>query len=175
MRVGGLDVGVFADHSVLAVLDREAGVDVDCWVVRKIIQMPLRVPMARQIPVLKPDLDTLDILAVDAGGSGQGVPDLITAPRVVPIVITGGTGKGKLTKGRVTVGKSHLIQGMMQMMYHRELRVDPSAPGRDLLRREMQAFQYQPNGRFRKAEAAPGEHDDSVLALSLAAYIARRT
>lgn len=82
--------------------------------------------------------------------------------------------KGRVIKGRVAVGKSSLIQGMMQQVYHRELRVDPEAPGRNLLEREMRAFQYMSNGRFRKMEAKSGEHDDAVIAVSLACWLARR-
>lgn len=170
-RVGGLDVGQFADHSVLSILDQA---EEQSWVVSEVIQLPLQIPLKQQIQLIQSKLDTLTDLAVDAGGSGQGVPELITGPRVVPVVITGGSGKGKITKGRVTVGKTSLIQGMMQMVYHRELRVAPNAPGRDLLRQEMQAFQYMSDGRFRKMEAQRGQHDDAVMSVSLAALLARR-
>ena len=174
MRVGGFDVGVFADHSVLSILEPEDGPDSTCWVAKEIIQMPLRVSVQQQLQALQPKLESLDTLAVDAGGSGQGVPDLITGPRVVPVVITGGTGKGRVKDGRVTVGKSSLIQGMLQMVFHRELRVAADAPGRELLMREMRAFQYLPNGRFRQMEAQRGQHDDAVMSLAMAAFIARR-
>lgn len=173
-RVGGFDVGQFADHSVLSILEPEEGPDTTCWVVTAVHQLPLRIPLRQQVRLLQPHLDTLTDLAVDAGGSGQGVPELITGPRVVPMVIVGGTSKGRVTKGRVTVGKTALIQGMMQMLFHQELRVAPSAPGRDLLRQEMQAFEYHPDGRFRKMEARRGQHDDAVMSVALAAFLARR-
>jgi hypothetical protein len=43
----------------------------------------------------------------------------------------------------------------MRMMAHREIRVAPDAPGRELLMAEMRAFEYLPDGRFRRMEARP--------------------
>ena len=151
--------------------------DATTWVVERVTQLPLGLPYAEQIRLLQPEIDALDHLAIDAGGSGQALPELVQGARLktlVPVVITGGTGKGKVVKGRVTVGKSALIQGMMQQVYHRELRVDPGAPGRDLLLAEMRSFRYLPDRRFRRMEAARGAKDDAVLATSLAAYLSRR-
>lgn len=179
-RVGGLDVGQKVDHTVLATRRAEEGADSRAWVVERITQLPLGLLFIEQFQLLQLEidqLDHLDHLAVDSGGSGQGLPGHIRGAglrTLVPVVITGGVGKGKVVSGRVTVGKTALIQDMLQQFYHRELRVDPEAEGRDLLEREMRAFRYVSDGRFRKAEARPGEHDDAVLALALGAHLARR-
>ncbi|MEP1354491.1 MAG: hypothetical protein ABJK75_10780 [Tateyamaria sp.] len=63
---------------------------------------------------------------------------------------------------------------MLSMIACNELAVDPQAPGRDLLKSEMKAFAYMPNGRFRKMEAKTGHHDDAVMATALAALVARK-
>ncbi len=60
------------------------------------------------------------------------------------------------------------------MMAHREIRVAPDAPGRELLMAEMRAFEYLPDGRFRRMEARAGQHDDAVMAVALGAYLAQR-
>lgn len=87
----------------------------------------------------------------------------------MPVGIVGGT-----SKGRVTVGKTCLIQGTMEMIQMGELRVSPDVPGRDILRAEMQAFCYLPDGRFRRMEAKPGQQDDAVMAVALGAFLARK-
>ena len=105
IRVGGLDVGQLTDHTVLATLQPEDG----RWVVDGVYQLPLQVPYSRQLRLLQPHLDLLTHLAIDAGGSGQGLPEHISGNRLkhlVPVVITGGGGKGRVVKGRVTVGKT---------------------------------------------------------------------
>lgn len=165
-----MDVGQLTDHTVLTTLRPEG----DGWLVDGIYQLPLHIPYSRQLRLLRSHLDDITHLAVDAGGSGQGLPEHIHGPTVVPMVITGGTGKGNHVNDRITVGKTYLIQGMMQQVYYKELRVDPHAPGADLLKAEMQAFRYMPNGRFRKMEAKAGQHDDAVMSLAIACWLARR-
>ena len=174
MLVGGFDIGQKTDHSVLVTLrDIDDG---ETWLVEDVCQLPLGLPFKEQLARLQSRLDNLDMLAIDSGGTGQAVAEIITGAnlkKTVPIVIMGGTSKGKLVKGRVVVGKSYLVQGVLNMIATGWLAVAPDAGGRDVLQLEMKAFQYKPGGRFRKAEAAPGEHDDAVMALSLAAYLAR--
>jgi hypothetical protein len=52
----------------------------------------------------------------------------------------------------------------MRMMAHREIRV---APGRELLMAEMRAFEYLPDGRFRRMDARAGQHDDAAMPVAL--------
>lgn len=177
MRVGGLDVGQLADPSVLATLHATEGANSTCWIVDGIHALPLKMPFSAQLRALQPHLERLDHLAFDAGGVGQSLGENIHGARLqslVPMVIVGGTAKGKPVNGRVTVGKTVLIRGMMEMIHLGELRVAPDAPGRDLLRAEMTAFEYLPDGRFRRMAAQRGQHDDAVMAVALGAYLARR-
>lgn len=176
LLLGGLDVGQQTDHTVLATLCEADGIDDELWVVDRVDRLPLRMPFREQLTTLQTQLDRLDMLIVDSGGTGQALPELINGnrlQRLVPAVIVGGQAEGRVTKGRVVVGKSRLIGGLMHMVMSSWLRVDPSAPGADLLRDEMAAFRYVQNGRFRKMEAARGHHDDAVMAVALAAYLAR--
>ncbi len=176
LRIGGLDVGQKTDHSALSTL-REVDHG-EQWAVESVVQLPLGLSFRGQVARLQPAIDRLDMLIVDSGGTGQAMPEFLHGAKLqklVPAVIIGGTSKGKLIKGRVSVGKTYLVQGLLNMIHTEWLTVDPDAPGRDVLFRELKAFQYVKYGKFRKAEAAKGHHDDCVLSLCLAAYLARTT
>ncbi len=174
MRLGGLDVGQKADHSVLTTL-REVDHG-EQWAVESVLHLPLGLPFREQTARLQPAIDQLEMLIVDAGGTGQAMPELIQGARLqklVPAVIIGGTSKGKIVKGRVTVGKAYLINGLLNMVATDWIRVDADAPGRELLMDEMRHFMWAKDGKFKKAEADKGHHDDALLSCALAGFLAR--
>ena len=173
MRIGGLDVGQLTDHTVLGVLHASRP---GAWTVEAIHRLPLCLPFSAQLRALQPHLDRLDHLAFDAGGVGQSLGEHIHGAQLqslVPVVITGGTSRGKVVNGRVSVSKTALVGSMMDILRRGELVVSPDAPGREILRAEMQSFQYLTNGRFLRMEARPGQHDDAVMALALSVWLAR--
>nr|WP_321254228.1 hypothetical protein [uncultured Ruegeria sp.] len=176
MIIGGLDCGQKVDHSVLTTLREGSGIDADEWGVSRVTKVPLGLSFKRQQKILQPELDELDMLIIDAGGTGQGWAETISGARltkIVPAVIIGGTSKGRLVKGRVSVGKTYLVTSMLNMLSQRWLVIDPAAPGREILREEMANFMWAADGRNRKAEAAKGFHDDAVMSAALAAFLAR--
>ena len=168
IRVGGLDVGQRTDHSVLAVLRR----DPDRWTVERIEQLPLGLPFREQLARLQPLLDRLAVLAIDTGGTGQALPELLnTSARVVPAVIVGGDSAPRNSSGRLSVGKARAVHDLLRMIRQSHLVVDRNASGRDLLRAELLHFTYRPGGEFKQMEASRG-HDDTVMALALAVQLA---
>jgi len=68
------------------------------------------------------------------------------------------------------VGKARLLGSLVRVTAEGRFSVDPATPGADILLAEMAQFAHRPGGRM---EAAKG-HDDAVLALSLAVWLALR-
>lgn len=168
-RIGGLDLGQKTDFSCLISLkDRGTG----GWIVERIDRPPMGLAFRDQLELLHASLDRLDCCAVDTGGTGQAVPELMDQQlRIVPVVIAGGSAPAKQTKGRVTIGKATLTKGLLRLIRSGLLRVDPAAPGRDQLRQELVDFSYVESSGFRRMEARRG-HDDTVMALALAVWLA---
>jgi hypothetical protein len=168
IRVGGLDVGQRADHSVLAVLRR----DPNRWAVERIDQLPLGLPFREQLALLQPQLDRFAALAIYTGGTGQALPELLeTTAQVVPAVLVSGDSVPRNASGRLSVGKARAVHDLLRMIRQGLLVVDTAAPGRELLRAELARFTYTPGGRFKRMEASRG-HDDTVMALALAVQLA---
>ena len=177
MIVAGFDVGQQQDPSAYVELHSYDGLDALGWAVRKVRHLPLRMAFREQAALLQPDIDRIDALAFDSGGTGQAMGEFIDASHLshlVPVVIMGGSADPRIVKGRVVASKSRLVQSMLSMIACGELVVAPDCEGRDILLREMQAFEYQPNGKFRKMEAARGATDDAVMALAIGTLVARR-
>jgi hypothetical protein len=177
MIVGGLDIGQKTDHTCLVTMQEQDGLDATEWLITDVCQLLLQMPFRDQLDVLASRLSRLDAMAIDSGGTGQAVVELLGQPiikHIVPMVIIGGTAEPRIVKGRVSVGKTKLVSSMMQAMFHKEMHVAPCCKGQELLLAEMQAFEWSKDGRFRKAEAAKGQHDDCVLALAMALVLARR-
>jgi hypothetical protein len=157
--LGGLDVGQRTDHSVLAVLRR----DPSRWAVEHVEQLPLGLPFREQLALLQPQLDRLAVLAIDTGGTGQALPELLDTPaRVISMVLVAGDSPPKTASGRLSVGRSRAVHDMLRMIRQGLLVVDTAAPGRELLRAELARFAYTPGGKFKRMEAERG-HDDTAM------------
>jgi hypothetical protein len=118
-------------------------------------------------------------LAVDATGVGAPVVDLFKRERMnaqlEPIQITGGdavTREGGVTR----VPKRDLVSTAQVALQTGRLKIAPELPDADALVRELQNFQVKINletahdsyGAWRE-----GTHDDLVLAVALALWIAK--
>ncbi|WP_170756416.1 hypothetical protein [Ruegeria lacuscaerulensis] len=173
MRIAATDIGQKTDPTAHVQLRLED----DIWLVELVRQLPLQTSFRDMADMLQPDVDRVSHWAYDSGGTGQSFAEFVDTSglrAVVPIVISGGQAKPHIVKGRVVASKAGLIGGLQQMMYHRELVVPQDCPGRSVLMSEMQNFVRKPNGRHTKMEAAGNSHDDTVLALAMAALLARR-
>lgn len=154
--MGGLDLGRRADYSALVLVD--AGM--------KKITGAYRLKQASyrdQVRSIAPLLNGTSLLAVDRGGVGDGVVELLPGSvKVLPVVITGGEGFRLKPDGSVSASK----HGLVELLRVAGLRMPPGAPGRAELLREMQAYVTRDGGRM---EADTGHHDDLVMAAALAA------
>lgn len=111
---------------------------------------------------------------VDATGVGVAVKDLL-GPELQrrgvylhPVMITSGTREHR-EKGILYVPKENLVQRLGVLLDQGRVFVSPQEEN---LRRELETFRIKISERTRrpKYEAAPGEHDDLVIALALAVY-----
>ena len=117
--------------------------------------------------MLESPLEQLDCCAVDTGGTGQAVPELMDQKlRIVLIVIVGGSAVAKQTKGRVTIGKVTLIKGLLRLIRQGRLQVAPDATGRDLLRAELAQFSYIKGGVFKRMSAKARFEPNELLTSS---------
>jgi hypothetical protein len=167
--VAGLDLARRRDHSAL-LLAVEPG--------RLTVTAALRLPQAslrQQFTLIAPHLAGLDLLVIDQGGLGDAAAELLpkTPPHVGVCMIGGDRPLARSAQGeRLVVGKSWLIQRLGTAMRSDELTVAEHAPGRELLRGELERFVFKPGERGRlRLEAARG-HDDLVIAAALAVLAA---
>jgi phage FluMu gp28-like protein len=166
MLVAGLDLARRSDHSALVLLD----VEPDRLTVSAALRLP-QAPLRQQFALIAPRLAGLDLLVFDQSGLGDAAAELLpnTSPRVGVCLIGGDSPLTHSAQGdRLVVGKSWLIQRLGAAMRSSGLTVAEHAPGRELLRGELEKFVFKPGSRGRlRLEAARG-HDDLVIAAALA-------
>jgi hypothetical protein len=182
----GLDLGQAQDYSALAVVERiaepdpeRAGKFVYRFDVRHMHRWALGTPYPRVVSDVgawfaRPPL-AKSALAVDQTGVGRAVLDLFRASGVGatlrPLTITGGEG-GKGT----TVAKKNLVGALQVPLQTRRIRIPASLPLASELATELEAFRVKVTASRNEAFEAWRErdHDDMVVALALALYLAQR-
>ena len=161
----GLDLGQKRDYSALVVVERAAHEKID---VRYIERMPLGTPYPAVVDRVREIVQSDDLyrdcaLAVDATGVGAPVVDMLRAARLdcelIAVTITGG---GKENAG--SVPKRDLMAGVELLLEKGQLRIGRQLRESSRLSRELVSM------RTGKDSA---EHDDLVIALSLACWRAR--
>jgi hypothetical protein len=163
--VAGLDLARRRDHSALLRLD----VARDRLTVSAALRLP-QAPLRQQFSLIAPHLAGLDLLVFDQSGLGDAAAELLPKipPRVGVCLVAGDRPLTRSAQGdRLVIGKQALIQRLGTAMRSGEMTVGERAPGRELLRGELERFVFKPGerGRFR-LEAARG-HDDLVIAAAL--------
>jgi hypothetical protein len=165
VRVAGLDLARRRDHSALVLL----AVEPERLTVTAALRLP-QAPLRQQFDLIAPHLAGLDLLVFDEGGLGDAAVELLpkTPPHVGVCLIAGDRPLARSASGdRLVVGKSWLIQRLGVAMRSGALTVAERAPGREMLRGELQKFVFKPGVRGRmRLEAARG-HDDLVVAAAL--------
>ena len=128
-------------------------------------------PLREQFTLIAPHLAGLDLLVFDQSGLGDAAAELLpkTPPHIGVCLVGGDRPLARSAQGdRLVVGKSWLIQRLGAAMRSGAFTVAERAPGRELLRGELERFVFKPAARGRlRLEAARG-HDDLVVAAALA-------
>lgn len=184
----GLDLGQAQDYTALCVIEQrrtaktkteEARTD---YHLRHLDRFQLGTPypvVAERVKALMatPPLDGNARLAVDATGVGRPVVDMIEAagvPMVSPIMIHGGDSH-TYDLGTYRVPKRELASTMQVLLQTGRLKIADGLPLAGVLVREMQAFKVKVNvatGHDSYEAWREGDHDDVVLAVAMALWLA---
>jgi hypothetical protein len=176
----GLDFGQANDHSALALLEAD-DIRKPSYRLRGLHRFPLGTPYS-ELPaaladrIAEPPLARRIGLALDATGVGTPIVELFREqfPRlpIYAITITGGnqvTG----TPSNPHVPKHHLINTCSVILERQRLEIAQHMRHTNDLRDELQAYQHETTEHGNEIYApAHGEHDDLVIALSLALWTA---
>lgn len=186
----GLDLGQAQDFSALAVVERtrtpdpdpaRRGRHSDRYDVRHLHRWPLGTPY----PQVVADVKTMfageplrdSSLAIDQTGVGRAVVDLFRGAgipaRLCPWTITGGEAAG----GGGTVPKKNLVAAVQIPLQERRLRFAEGLALTPVLARELEQFRVRVTAARNEVFESWRErdHDDLVLALALALYVAGLT
>lgn len=180
----GLDLGQVQDYSALAILE---------WLpkelssaVRHLRRFPLGTPYPRiceevRALVLRPPLVGKVQLVVDATGVGRPVLDMFRRAQlghgVIGISIHGGDNVSREPAvSGFRVPKRDLVSNLQLLFQERRLKISKDLPEAEVLVQELRNFRVQisESGNDTYGVWRSGEHDDLVLAVSLAAWLAER-
>jgi hypothetical protein len=181
----GLDLGQTQDFTALAVLERSGPLEEPDLAVRHLHRYPLATAYTAIVPAVvrltnTPPLAGNCMLVVDQTGVGRPLVELLLkepgVPRVVPVTITGGHEVTMLPDRSFHVPKKELVTALQLLLQGRRLRVAASLPDAELLMRELSNFQVKITEAANETFGAwrEGVHDDLVLAVALACWLAGR-
>ena len=167
----GLDLGQKRDYSALVVVERVHRDRID---VRYIERMPLGTPYPAVVERVREIVQWDELyrdcaLAVDATGVGAPVVDMLRAARLgcelTAVTITGGGKENPVAPGKTaSVPKRDLMAGVEVLLEKEQLRIGRRLRESSRLSRELVSMR---NGKD------SAEHDDLVIALSLACWRAQ--
>ena len=183
----GLDLGQTSDPTAVAVLERPAvgRDDGPVYLLRHLQHYPLGTAYTTIVPkVIELCRHTATrghvSLVVDQTGVGRPVVDMLRRhpqlPRLVPVTITGGQAASVGPDGSRHVPKKDLVASVQLLLEGRRLKIAKGLPDAPILVRELLNFRvtitlaaHETFGAWRE-----NEHDDLVLAVALAAWLAER-
>lgn len=180
----GLDLGQVQDYSALAVLEwlpKEYS-----YAVRHLRRFPLGTPYPQichevRALVLRPPLVGKVQLVVDATGVGRPVLDIFRKAQlghgVIGISIHGGDNVSREPAvSGYRVPKRDLVSNLQLLFQARRLKISKDLPEAEVLAQELRSFRVQitESGNDTYGAWRSGEHDDLVLAVSLAAWLGER-
>jgi hypothetical protein len=176
----GLDLGRQYDRTALAVLDVVQRDEVRELRVTGLWRAPQRLGYPQQAEMLatmfgRPEMAGIE-LAVDATGVGVAVVDLLRERLPVSFVALTITGGSAINAEGLKHGvpKRDLISGLQVVMGQRRLKVAPSLDLAAELLDEFGRFGVSISATGHDSYGASSGHDDLVLALSYAVYLAER-
>ncbi len=180
----GLDLGQTKDYTAIAVLERTLEGKEATYACRYLYRYPLGtsyVTIAGEVAKLmqRPPLPK-SVLVVDQTGVGRPVVDVLRQTAIPatlwPVTITAGAAVVTGADGGLHVPKRQLVSTLQVLLQSGRLKIDASLPHAATLTRELQNFKVKitlaANESFEAWREA--DHDDMVLALALAAWMAER-
>lgn len=179
----GLDLGQAQDYTALAVLQQLRTAKEPDYLVRYLQRFPLDTPYTAIGPSVArlasaPGLPGNAILVVDQTGVGRPVVELFLRqpglPPVVPITITAGQQVTMTEDRSLHVPKKELVRCLQRVLERRRLKIARGLPDALALTQELLNFRVTITASANETFGAGrrGEHDDLVLALALACWLA---
>lgn len=178
----GIDPGQAHDPTALALIEHSLD-HKPCYHLRALHRFPLGTPYPRLVEQVtgrlaaKPLADRTR-LAIDATGVGSPIVDLFKeqtprASELYAITITGGTSVGGSSR-HPTVPKRDLINTTAVLLQQQRLRIASELPDTDALIDELLSYRVKisETGHDSYGPANSHDHDDLLLALSLALWLA---
>jgi hypothetical protein len=190
----GLDLGQIQDYTALAVLERR-GVDPTDWAalrqpmiaLRHLRRFPLGTPypevVNEVVKVLRSAALAGSALVVDQTGVGRPVVELLgdalrnhVICSLWPITITGGHSVTTSDPSGVRVPKKVLISTLQVLLQTHRLQIAPGLREAPILVRELENYRVKitPARNEIFEPWREGQHDDLVLAVALAAWVAEK-
>jgi hypothetical protein len=188
----GLDLGQQADYTALAVLERRKladprrpDVQLPCqYALRHLKRWQLKTSytaiVAEVVALVKTPPLSWPMLAIDQTGVGAAVVDMFrqAAPeaQLRPVLITTGHEVRIGNDGAYHLPKKELVSVLQVLLQSRRLKV-ANVPERELLVKELQNFRVKVTVAANETFEAWRErdHDDLVLAVAMAAWLAEAT
>jgi hypothetical protein len=188
--VAGLDLGQAADPTALAVNHVTEAPDpasggrlVKHHAIRHLQRWPLGtsyIDICADVALVADQVPDLQ-LGVDATGVGRGVVDIfrkaqLPVKQLVPITITGGHEVSRGERGGWNVPKKDLVGVVSAGLQSRRLKIAEALPEAATLRKEQQLFRAKITTAGNETLEAWRErdHDDEVLAVAIAVWLAGR-
>lgn len=179
----GLDLGQATDYTALAVVQRLDPTDAKqraTYHLRHLERPALGTPypeIVRRVATLTTmaPLSTARVfLVVDATGVGRPVIDLLHQARLNPVAvtITAGNAANRTSAASWTVPKRDLVAAVLVLLQAGRLQIAAGLPLADVLATEMLNFRAKISlaGADTYEAWRDGQHDDVLLALSLACW-----
>jgi hypothetical protein len=201
--VTGLDLGKLSDHSALAVLEQtrrpvpgqppEGRTTETHYFVGHLVRFPKRTPYIGRagaergiVEQVKDLMSRAQLqgtpLAIDQTGVGVAVVDFFRRANlgclIRPITITTGAAITRVpAENGWHVPKKELVSTLEVLLQNRRLSVARGLPDGDALKEELSNFQMKISKAAHESFGAwrEGEHDDLVLAVMLAIWLAEHT
>jgi hypothetical protein len=111
---------------------------------------------------------------VEANGVGWGIASALRSKissKVVTYTTVANATENPFTEKRVAMPRLAALDNLRILIETHHMRIEPDAPGADMLMQQLNAFVWRRAGR---PEAIEGQKDDLVMALTGAAWIASR-
>lgn len=182
----GLDLGQTTDYTAVAVLQRQEP-DPECgqnelpvYALRHLERFLLGTSYTAMVSAVRKLLDSPQLrgaaLVVDQTGVGRPVVDMLkqVSSRLVPVTITAGKSTSRAADGGWHVPKRELVTTLQRVLQSRRLLIAQSLPDARVLVRELRDFQVRITASANEVFGnwRGGQHDDLVLAVSLACWFA---
>jgi hypothetical protein len=176
----GLDLGQMADYSAVAILECFDDDDYVRYECRHLQRFPLGTSYPRIVEEVGALLAQKPLagqcrLVIDNSGVGVAVADMFSEAGIpyVGITITGGVGWHRESGRRWHVSKHLLVSTVQKFLSSEALGISRQLSAAALLRSELQNFRVKVSKAANEVyEAREGQHDDLVLALAVALFVA---